>query len=359
MTVATTAAERPDLLGLTVPELRRVLGDTIDKPFRAQQIYDALHRRAAAGFDEMTDLSRDLRQRLDASFRIGLPEIAERWPSADGTVKYLLRLVDGATVEAVDIPDGERRTMCISSQAGCGLACRFCVTGYWGAGRNLTAGEILAQVLTIRREAQLPADGFNVVFMGMGEPLLNLDAVTTAIHLLAESLSWRRITLSTAGVVPGIEAMAKWPKRPNLAISLHAVENQLRDRLMPINRTYPLEELFAALAAYPLESGRRITFEYILIRGVNDRDQDADLLARRARKLPTKINLIPINPDAVLGPDMVPPDDARIAAFQDRLRRHGLITTLRRRRGDDVSAACGQLRAFGREARGFRAGLHE
>lgn len=350
---------RLELLGLPPTELQRVLGDVIDKPFRAKQIYDALHRRAVGRFAEITELSQDLRARLDRDFRVGLPEVAERWPSSDGTVKYLLRLADGATVEAVDIPDDERRTLCISSQAGCGLACRFCVTGYWGAGRNLSAGEIVGQVLAIRREANLPPDGFNLVFMGMGEPLLNVEALTTALGILTESLSWRRITVSTAGVVPGIEAMARWPKRPNLAISLHAPEDGLRDRLMPINRTYPLDSLFAALEAYPLESGRRITLEYILIRDLNDRDEDADRLARRTRGLQVKINLIPINPDPVLGADMVPPKEARIAAFQDRLRRRGLIVTVRRRRGDDVAAACGQLRAFGRDPRGFRPGLHE
>lgn len=355
----TSVSARPALLGLPPAELQRVLGETIDKPFRARQIYDALHRRAVGSFDEMTDLSHELRTRLATGFEVGLPEIAERWPSTDGTVKYLLRLADGATVEAVDIPDDERRTLCISSQAGCGLACRFCVTGYWGAGRNLTAGEILGQVLTIRREAKLPPDGFNLVFMGMGEPLLNLEALETALGILTEGLSWRRITVSTAGVVPGIEAMARWPRRPNLAISLHAPEDELRDRIMPINRTYPLDELFAALEAYPLEPGRRITLEYILIRDLNDRDEDAERLARRSRRLPVKINLIPINPDPVLGEDMVPPSDRRIAAFQERLRARGLVTTVRRRRGDDVSAACGQLRAFGRDPRGFRAGLHD
>jgi 23S rRNA (adenine2503-C2)-methyltransferase len=358
-TLATTPDERPDLLGLPLPELRRVLGGAIDKPFRAQQIYEALNRRAVGGFEEMTDLSVPLRARLESEFRIGLPAVAERWPSSDGTVKYLLRLIDGATVEAVDIPDGDRRTLCISSQAGCGLACRFCVTGYWGAGRNLTSGEIVGQVLAIRRDALLPADGFNLVFMGMGEPLLNLEALTTALGILTESLSWRRITVSTAGVVPGIEALALWPKRPNLAISLHASADPLRDRIMPINRTYPLDSLFGALAAYPLEPGRKITLEYILIRDLNDRDEDADTLVRRARGLPVKVNLIPINPDPVLGAEMVPPSDRRIAAFQERLQRRGLIATVRRRRGDDVAAACGQLRAFGRDPRGFRPGLHE
>ena len=264
----------------------------------------------------------------------------------------------GATIEAVDIPDGDRRTFCISSQAGCGLACRFCVTGFWGPGRNLTAGEILGQVLAIRRAGDLPPAGYNLVFMGMGEPLMNLDGVRGALDVLSETVSWRRITVSTAGVVPGIDAMAAWEHRPNLAISLHAPDDERRSALMPINRSYPIDDLVAALRRFPLERGRKLTVEYILIRDFNDALADADALARRLRGLRAKINLIPINPDPVLGEEMVPPDDARIDAFQARLDRRGMVATVRRRRGDDVSAACGQLRAFGRDPRGFRDDLH-
>lgn len=349
---------RPALLGLPLERLASVLAPVVDRPFRARQVYDALHRRAVAEFEEMTDLPSALRQRLEREFRVGGPEVVRRAASDDGTVKYLLALADGATVEAVDIPDGERRTFCISSQAGCGLACKFCVTGYWGAGRNLTAGEIVGQVLAIRRDRELPPSGFNLVFMGMGEPLLNLDGLEGALAVLGESLSLRRITVSTAGVVPGIDAMARWPRRPNLAVSLHAPDDERRSELMPINRSYPLAELLAALARYPLERGRKVTIEYLLIEGFNDAAADADALARRLRGLRAKVNLIPVNPDPVLGPEMVPPPDERVDAFRARLERHGLVATVRRRRGDDVSAACGQLRAFGRDPRGFRAGLH-
>jgi len=377
----------PALLGLSRERLAELLGPVVDRPFRVRQIYDALNQRAVAGFDEMTDLPKDLRSALAERFRIGMPRLARRAASDDGTVKYLFELdrpaeparsessaqsagsstqedagepgrPAGATIEAVDIPDGARRTFCISSQAGCGLACRFCVTGFWGPGRNLTAGEILGQVLAIRRDADLPASGYNLVFMGMGEPLMNLEGVRGALDVLTETVSWRRITISTAGVVPGIDAMAAWEHRPNLAISLHAPDDERRSVLMPINRSYPMAELMAALARYPLERGRKLTIEYILIRDFNDALADADALARRLRGLRTKINLIPINPDPVLGEDMVPPDAARIDAFQARLERRGMVATVRRRRGDDVSAACGQLRAFGRDPRGFRDGLH-
>jgi 23S rRNA (adenine2503-C2)-methyltransferase len=347
---------RPDVLGLSLPRLKETLAPVLDRPFRAAQIWEAIHRRGVLDFAAMTDLPQPMRAELEAGFRLGLPEIAERRVSTDGTAKYLFRLPGTATVEAVDIPDRHRRTFCISSQAGCALACTFCVTGFWGAGRNLTAGEIVAQVLALRQYGGLGiGDGVNLVFMGMGEPLLNLANLKAAIELLSETISPRRITVSTVGVVPGIEEMAGWERRPNLAVSLHAPDDERRSQMMPINRTYPLAELFAALDRYPLEKGRRITYEYILIRGLNDARSDADRLAKLLRGRKAKVNLIPINPDPVLGDAMVPPSDAAIQAFQERLLSHGLTATVRRRRGEDVSAACGQLRAFGREARGFRA----
>jgi 23S rRNA (adenine2503-C2)-methyltransferase len=351
---STEAAAKVDLLGLSREELARELAPVIDRPFRAGQIYQALYERGVRDFSGMTELSKDLRTRLAERYQIGLPEIAERRLAGDGTCKYLFRLHDGATVEAVDIPDRGRRTFCISSQAGCALACAFCVTGYWGAGRNLTAGEIVAQVLAIRADRGLPMEGLNIVFMGMGEPLLNLPNVKAALDILMEWISPHRITVSTVGVIPGIEEMARWERRPNLAISLHAPDEERRDRIMPVNRTHPLAELLPVLRRFPLEKGRKLTFEYILIRDVNDSLRDADQLARLLNGLRAKINLIPINPDPVLGTHMVPPDDDRIEAFKERLRQKGWIATVRRRRGDDVSAACGQLRAFGRDPRGFR-----
>ncbi len=253
---------------------------------------------------------------------------------------------------------GSRRTFCISSQAGCALACSFCVTGYWGAGRNLTAGEIVGQVLAIlvdRGTDHSPVmEGLNLVFMGMGEPMMNLENVRAALDILTEWISPQRITVSTVGILPGLEAMASWERRPNLAISLHAPNEELRSRIMPINRTFPLPDLMAALRRYPLEKGRKITFEYILIRGVNDSVREADQLVRLLHGVRGKVNLIPINPDPVLGEGMQPPDDETVDRFQARLKQRGLVATVRRRRGDDVSAACGQLRAFGRDPRGFR-----
>ncbi len=347
---------RPTLLGLSRSEIAQALAPLGLERFRSQQIFQALHQRGVEDFEHMTELSRALRSRLAESFQLGWPHLVGRQPAGDGSEKFLFELADGATIEAVDIPDGKRRTLCISSQAGCALACRFCVTGYWGAGRNLSSGEIVGQVLSILRLRQLESAGINLVFMGMGEPLLNLESLEKSLTILTELISWRRITVSTAGVIPGIHAMAAWPKRPNLAISLHAADDERRSQIMPINRSYPLADLLAALAQYPVEAGRRITFEYILIRGINDLPGDADALVRCLRLLPAKINLIPINPDPVLGPTMVPPDDQVVDRFRDRLRSRGMVVTVRRRRGDDVAAACGQLRAFGRDPRGFRLG---
>jgi len=332
--------------------MERLLAPWLDRTFRVDQIYEALHHQGKTRFSDITNLPKALRAELERHFRVGLPEVAERREAADSTVKYLLRLDDGAGIEAVDIPDGDRRTLCLSSQAGCALGCTFCVTGYWGAGRDLTPGEIVGQWLTVRRHWVEEPRRVNLVFMGMGEPLLNLDALEPALAILTESLSWRRITVSTAGVIPGIDAMARWPKRPRLAVSLHAPDDERRSKLIPLNRTYPLADLMAALRRWPLSTGEKITFEYLLLDGFNDRPEDADGVARLAAQVPSKVNLIPMNPDPVLGEHMVPPPDEVVEAFQRRLEKRGLVATVRRRRGEDVSAACGQLRAFAREPRG-------
>jgi len=356
------------LYGLTRARLAETLAAAVDRPFRSDQIYRWLYERGVASFADMSDLGKDLRRRLGERFSLALPDVVERHVSADQTAKLLLRLADGTTIEAVEIPDRDRRTLCLSSQAGCALACRFCVTGFWGGGRDLTAGEIVGQVLALRRA--MPGAGgrealrgpnpdgsrLNLVFMGMGEPLLNLDALAGALEILFEHLSWRRITVSTAGVVPGLEALASWPQRPQLAISLHAPDDERRSALMPVNRRYPLADLLAVLERFPLAPRQRITFEYLLIDGFNDALADADALTGLLRRLPAKVNLIPINPDPVLDPALRPPSAERVEAFRRRLVGRGLPASTRQRRGDEVSGACGQLRAAGRDPRGFRAG---
>jgi 23S rRNA (adenine2503-C2)-methyltransferase len=344
---------RVTLLGRARDELQELLADVVDRPFRVEQLYQALYRQGVEDLQQITTLSLDLRDELARRFAIGRPSLAAQHRSLDGTCKFLFRLHDGATIEAVDIPDGKRRTLCLSSQAGCPMACRFCVTGFWGAGRDLTAAEIVGQVLAICGGLS-STPSLNLVFMGMGEPLLNLGEVRRSLEILAEWISWRRITVSTVGMVPGIREMATWPRRPNLAISLHAPDDERRSALMPINRSYPIAELLDAAAHFPLEPGRRLTFEYLLIRGFNDAREDAEALVRHLRRLRAKVNLIPVNPDLVLGDDMVPPAPEVVVAFRERLQARGIVATVRRRRGDDVSAACGQLRAPGRDPRGFR-----
>ena len=346
--------DRRELLGLDRGELASVLAPYIDERFRIDQIDRAIHERGVADFADITELSLDLRARLAERFVVGVPKVLESRQSGDGTVKVLLELCDGATVEAVDIPDKKRRTLCISSQAGCALGCAFCVTGFWGAGRNLTRGEIVGQVMALRRMREDDEHGLNLVLMGMGEPLLNVENVRGALERLSRFISWRRMTLSTAGVVPGIEMLARWPRRPNLAVSLHAPDDERRSHLMPINRSYPLKDLIAVLHRFPLDRGRRITFEYILIDGFNDSLADADQVVRLLAGVRGKINLIPLNPDPVLSEEMRPPAPARVEEFRQRLRAKGWVATVRRRRGDKVSAACGQLRAPHRAPRGFR-----
>ena len=338
------------LIGLDRAGLRQRLGELVTRAFQVDQIYDAIYLRGITDFAAMTNLSLALRRELSDRFSFGLPAIASQQASADGTTKFLLRLDDGASIETVDIPETSRRTLCISSQAGCGLACAFCVTGYWGAGRNLSAGEIVGQVILVRQIQNLP-ESLNLVFMGMGEPLLNLNGVHTALQLLSERISWRRMTVSTAGVIPGIDAIGTWDRRPNLAVSLHAPDDARRSEIMPINRTYPLPDLLDALRRFPLESRRRITIEYILLAGFNDRPADAIALAQLLRKLPVKVNLIPFNADPVLGERFARPDDAVVDRFQETLIARHLTATVRRTRGEDVGAACGQLRAFARPPR--------
>lgn len=314
--------------------------------------------RRAAAFDEMTDLPAALRSALDERFTVGLPEVEARTPSEDGAEKFLFRLADGAKVEAVYIPaprrrasgEGERVTVCVSSQAGCAVNCAFCVTGRMGAGRNLTAGEILGQYLAIARAKGFGPRAANVVFMGMGEPLLNVANVSRALDLLEAEVSPRRTTVSTAGIVPGIRELAKRARRPNLAVSLTAAENALRTRLMPINAQWGVTELFEALSEWPLEPGRKFTFEVVLVAGVNDSAEAARALARLVKRLPSKVNLIPLNESFEWLPDLKRPADAAVDAFAGVLAGSGVDVTVRRSKGLGAAAACGQLK--GREEPG-------
>jgi 23S rRNA (adenine2503-C2)-methyltransferase len=293
----------------------------------------------------MTDLPKALREKLAAEARIGSLTVDTVQTSTDGTQKLRIRTHDGKFIESVLIPDGDKLTQCISSQVGCALDCRFCATATLGFGRNLTAGEIVEQVYLGRALAGRRIS--NLVYMGMGEPLHNYAQVVRSLRILTHDLganfSHRRITVSTAGLVAGIEKLGREDVRPNLAISLNATTDETRDEVMPINKKWNIGKLLAAIRAYPLERRRRVTFEYVLLAGVNDAPEDAARLSRLLRGLPCKVNLIPWNPHP-LAPYRRPSPEA-IDAFQNEVKRLGLPAYLRTPRGDDIDAACGQLAA--------------
>ena len=315
------------------------------KPFHARQIYGWIYKRGVADFAAMTDLSKELRAQLERTFSIPTPAVAARSESADGTVKFLLRLGDGRDVESVFIPDTPAMTFCVSTQVGCAMRCGFCLTGRMGLLRNLTAGEIAAQVRVMAHDLGLANRRFNVVLMGMGEPLHNYDETMKALRMLAAdcglSVSPRRVTLSTVGVLPALERLAKEPLMPNLAVSLHAATEELRDRLVPVSRKYGLADLIAACRRFPTPRRDRITFEYVLLRDVNDGVADARRLANLLRGVRSKVNLIPLNEAAGI-PYRRPPD-ARIDRFARTLAERRVVVSVRKSRGRDIRAACGQL----------------
>jgi 23S rRNA (adenine2503-C2)-methyltransferase len=324
---------------------------TGEPDYRARQVADRLWKNPAPGFAEMTELPQALRERLASSFPLPRLTLLARQTSSDGTEKLLFRLADGEAIETVAIPDGGRLTLCISSQAGCALQCAFCATGAMGFARNLRPSEIAGQV----REAMLldpPIRPTNIVFMGMGEPMMNWPAVDVALSLLngadAIGIGARHITISTVGVLPGIEALAARPEQFRLAISIHAPSDALRRQLMPINTKYPLADVISAAAAFD----RRVTFEYVLLGGVNDGASEAAQLARLARQCGAFVNLIPLHPGGALG--FAPSPRAASAAFAAVLRRAGVAVAIRASRGLDIAAACGQLRVerLGRRAPG-------
>jgi 23S rRNA (adenine2503-C2)-methyltransferase len=346
-----TLEDRTELLGLTGDELREFMVALGEKPYRARQLYDAIYRRRLPSFDVMTELPKTLRRILDAHSVVTRTRIENVFQSSDGTRRFLLKLADGSEVESVFMPEERRDTICISSQVGCPLACGFCMTGVIGLKRNMTAGEIVSQVVLVLNqvygEGVEAPHGTNIVMMGMGEPLLNYDSVMKAVRLMADeeglSVSPRRVTLSTAGIVPRIYDLATEEVRPRLAISLTAPNDELRNQLFPINRKYPLRELFEACRRYPLGEDERLTFEYVMLEGVNDSDGNARELVRLLSGIRAKVNLIPHNPAPELPYGSSPMD--RILEFQRILTDSGLPTFIRRPRGQDIAAACGQLAA--------------
>lgn len=337
--------DRLNLYDLTPAQLERTLAEVVSPPFRVKQIEEWMHVRGVDSFEAMTNIPKDVRASLAERFTLAMPEVLERTePAADGSQKYLFRLPDGNRIESVFMPMGDRTSICLSSQAGCAVGCTFCVTGFFGAGRNLTPSEMLGQFFVVQHEQQIPAEQMNVVFMGMGEPLLNFDHLVTTLEGLYRNLSPRRVTVSTSGIIPGIDALAKLERRPNLAISINAPDRKRREEIMPITAKYPLEELMAALRRFPLERGRDITIEYVLLAGYNDSSQDAIALAKLIRGLNAKVNAIPFNEDPNLPKWMKRPTDREIDRFVDTLVRNRVRVTVRRSKGREIAAACGQLR---------------
>jgi 23S rRNA (adenine2503-C2)-methyltransferase len=331
-----------DLKGLTLEQLQQFLVGLGKEKFRAKQIIKWIYQRGVTDFDLMTDQGKALRQQLSEHAFISSwqPEVVET--SSDGTKKYLFRLADGESVEAVRIPmDTEKDTLCISTQVGCAMQCQFCLTGTFGLTRNLRAEEIVNQVCGVLDDGPIA----NIVLMGMGEPLHNLDNVVNALKILYldDGLGYgsRRVTLSTSGLIPEMRRLWEMVK-VNLAVSLNATTDEVRDRLMPINKTYPLKELMAACREYPLGPRQKITFEYILIRGVNDSIADAKRLVKLLHGIKAKVNLIPFNEHE--GSDYKCPDEETINAFQSYLMRRQVIAMRRASKGQDISAACGQLK---------------
>ena len=345
-----TTSPESNLLGLSRDELEHLAVRHGQPCYRGRQLFRALYARRQRDFASLTDLDRGLRDALAAHYTIVYPEVRQEFVSRDGTVRYLLGLTDGNAIEAVFLPEQDRVTLCLSSQVGCAVDCRFCFTALLGIKRNLTAGEILGQVLAVASARQIPRRArMNLVFMGMGEPLLNLAQVMKAIKILADpkgaGIPLRRITLSTVGIVPGILALAGEPVRPKLAVSLNASTERQRTALMPVNRKYPLSELLRVCRAYPLRPRERLTFEYVLLEGINDADADALRVTELLRGLRGKVNLIPYNS----GPELPyrPPPFERVLAFQQVLTARRIPAFIRVSRGQDIGAACGQLNLGG------------
>lgn len=345
---------RPNLFGMSEGALAALVAERGEPAFRARQIYAWLYHRRVREVGAMANLPRPLRAALAEGFDLRWPEVVERSLSFDGTRKYLFRL-DGATIESVYIPEDDRRTICISTQAGCPLKCAFCLTGIAGYKRNLRAWEILGQVATVMEEHPVAAthphrrgeDPFpwNIVVMGMGEPLLNYEATVEALRILMDERGFgvppRKLTLSTVGILPALEKLAKEPVRPNLAISLHAPDPGLRRALMPIEEKYPFDRVVEAALRYPIPRGGLVTFEYVLLGGVNDSVAHARELARRLGGKRVKVNLIPLNPAPEI-PFKAPTPEA-VDAFGQALAAAGVTVSVRRPRGRDILAACGQL----------------
>ncbi|MGE0448878.1 MAG: 23S rRNA (adenine(2503)-C(2))-methyltransferase RlmN [Vicinamibacterales bacterium] len=346
-----TPKRRRSLMDLERTELESVLTALGQDAFRARQLFSWMYRRGVTNVGDMTDLPASLRALLADQFAADLPAVAARMRSADGTEKLLLHLHDGRAVESVFIPDTPAMTFCISTQVGCAMACAFCLTGKMGLVRNLTTAEIVGQVQVLADALALRGRAFNIVLMGMGEPLHNYDAVMTALRILTDphgfAMPARRITLSTVGLLPALEKLAREPVMPNLAISLHAPTDAQRGALVPLNRKYGVADIIEACKRFPVRRRERITFEYVLLAGVNDSPDDARKLARLLAGVKAKVNLIPLN--AAPGIPFDRPSDEAVDLFARVLSERDVTVSVRKSRGRDIRAACGQLIVEGQQ----------
>ena len=334
-----------DLAELEPAELETLLKGSGCEPFHAHQIYRWIYKCGVTDFGRMTDLSKALRARLQDDFVINTPRIISDETSTDGTRKLALELADGRRIESVFIPDTPSMTFCISTQVGCAMACGFCLTGKMGLVRNLTAGEIVGQVRVLAVATGMLDHPFNIVLMGMGEPLHNYEETMKALRMLhgehGLAVSPRRVTLSTVGIIPGLERLAREPLMPNLAVSLHATTDEQRTKLVPPNRRYPLAAILDTCRKFPLKKRSRITFEYVMLDGVNDAPDDARRLVRLLSGIKSKVNLIPLNPAPGITYDR--PSDERVNRFAQILADRHITVSVRKSRGRDIRAACGQL----------------
>jgi 23S rRNA (adenine2503-C2)-methyltransferase len=344
-----------DLRDLQLHEMRALLEAEGEPGFRAKQLCHWVYKRQATSLQQMTDLPERLRQRLHERVYISAPTVLRQQSSADGTEKFLFGLADGNQIESVLIPADERRTLCVSTQVGCAIGCRFCLTAQGGLVRSLRAAEIVGQVLHFLTPGKEPERTFtNIVFMGMGEPLDNLRGTVQALRILTADwgvgISPRRITVSTSGLVRRLEAFGREDLKVNLAVSLNATTDAVRTQIMPINKAYPLDTLLAACRAFPLATRQRITFEYVLLAEVNDSLADAQRLVKLLRGLRCKVNLLPFN--EIPGSPYRRPSDTAVQRFQEYLLQHHISAFVRQSRGRDISAACGQLRFAARATSG-------
>jgi 23S rRNA (adenine2503-C2)-methyltransferase len=342
-------AGKPNAAGMDRSQLQELVTALGERPYRADQLFQGLYQHRWMDWASFTNLSKVLRTRLQQEVDLRWPVIVESVASEDGSTKHAFRLQDGRVVEGVHMPYKDRATLCLSSQVGCAMGCTFCATGRMGIVRNLAAAEITGQVITMLAHHGHPAGApVNIVFMGMGEPMHNLAHVMAAFRLLNDptglGIPPRRVTLSTSGLVSGIQRLGAFKPRPRLALSLNGTTDEHRSRIMPVNRVWNLEALARALREFPLEKGERITLEYVLLKGVTDTLEDGQRLAAFAKKFPSKINLIPFNPhEAAEDGSFAPPEEARINELCALLSAEGLTVSVRRSRGQDVAGACGQL----------------